>query len=89
MLEYAATGRKRIALRTAAASIAIVLSPCLLWFLYRLEFALEPPPPGNGYVLTEEARLGLGVTLIFLTIVWVIAALYLIRKALGCGSLSK
>src|SRR5690348_7374926 len=48
VLEYVTNERKGSALGTAVALSVILVISSLLWVLGRLEFALEPPPPGHG-----------------------------------------
>lgn len=67
-------------MKTVFAVAAIILIPMLCWLLYPLEFALEPPPPGHGYVLDPLSRIGLATFLVVLAVTWFVAAIYLLRR---------
>lgn len=67
-------------MKTVFAVAAIILIPLLWWLLYPLEFAQEPPPPGNGYVLDPLSQIGLGIFLVALAVTWAGVAIYFFRR---------
>ena len=81
-LEYASPGTARKYSwhpgRIAALIVAVILLLVLL-YLWLLEFALEPPPPGNGYVLTNDTRYMVGIVMAILAVLWVTAVAYLAK----------
>ena len=60
--------------------ICIAILAPILWFLSAIEFAQEPPPPGNGHVLDDVTRAVVAVIITILGIVWIVAFAYLAKR---------
>jgi len=81
-LDYASpgtTGRYGWHPARIVALIAAIIFPFPLYVDWTLEFALEPPPPGNCYVLDPESRALLAVIMVTCAALWIIAVGHLIK----------
>jgi hypothetical protein len=62
------------------AVVGLVILSLIFWVLRALEFALEPPPPGNGYVLDDPTRGDVGIIMILVGLLWLTTLIYLTRR---------
>jgi len=58
----------------------VVITPLPLLCLLGLEFMLEPPEPGNGYVLDDQTQRAVAVIIVLLAVIWCLAFFHLLRR---------